>query len=136
MVVSGSSPLTSKRRRVTNFCSTDMDAETAKVSLFCHYTNSYSFFPCLNFLFLCDFWVFWIIPISLIIFFIFVSDLGLVCICIFSWLFEDSFCGFLASFLFYYWVFYFLGKEIIFVLSIVLCFPSVFEFTLICTIGF
>ncbi|NP_001242340.1 Plant UBX domain-containing protein 1-like [Glycine max] len=33
MVVSGSSPLTSKRRRVTNFCSTDMDAETAKAKL-------------------------------------------------------------------------------------------------------
>ncbi|KAG5082800.1 hypothetical protein JHK84_052838 [Glycine max] len=33
MVVSGSFPLTSKRRRVTSFCSTDMDAETAKAKL-------------------------------------------------------------------------------------------------------
>ncbi|RDY12850.1 Plant UBX domain-containing protein 1 [Mucuna pruriens] len=33
MVVGGSFPLTSKRRRVTNFCSTDMDTETAKAKL-------------------------------------------------------------------------------------------------------
>ncbi|KAK7338418.1 hypothetical protein VNO77_19026 [Canavalia gladiata] len=33
MIVGGSSPLTSKRRRVTNVCSTDMDTEIAKAKL-------------------------------------------------------------------------------------------------------